>query len=69
MKTSELITVLQARLRKHGDVEVVTTWESIQVSIAPPNVYLSTDGRLYIDADENSYKRDFAADPTEGESS
>lgn len=69
MKISELIEVLQARLQKHGDVEVVTTWESIQVDIAPQNVYLSTDGRLYIDADGNSYKADFAVDPTEGEPS
>ena len=66
MKISELITTLQKRLKKHGDIEVEVTWESITTSITTDAVYKSKDGPLYIDADDNFYKDKFAVDPTEG---
>ena len=67
MKISELITTLQKRLKKHGDIEVEVTWESITTSITTDAIYKSKDGPLYIDADENYYKGEFAVDPTEGD--
>ena len=66
MKISELITTLQNRLKKHGDIEVEVTWEGITTSITTDAIYKSKDGPLYIDSDENYYKREFAVDPTEG---
>lgn len=66
MKTSELIAVLGERLDRHGDREVVTTWEGITRPIEPRNVYLSKLDQLHIDADRNSYKPEFAVDPAEG---
>ena len=65
MIISELIATLQVRLEKHGDVKVMTTWEGIMVGIEPRNIYLSKDGSLFIDADRNSYKNEFAVDPSE----
>ena len=65
MIISELIATLQVRLEKHGDVTVVTTWEGITVKIDPSSIYLSKDGSLFIDADGNSYKNEFAVDPSE----
>ena len=69
MIISELIQCLSRRLDKHGDVEVKITWESITVSTAPNKIYLSNEGSLYIDADENEnfYKQSYAVDPNEGE--
>ena len=65
MKISELIETLQARLKKHGDVEVRCTWEGIEAWIEKDGIYLAKNGCLYIDADGNSYKEEFAVDPTE----
>lgn len=67
MKISQLIEVLKRRLEKHGDRDVEVTWESTTRSIDPDNIYLSSDGLLYIDADGNFYKGRFAVDPTEGD--
>ena len=66
LKISELITTLQKRLKKHGDIEVEVTWESITTSITTDAIYKSKDGPLYIDADDNFYKDKFAVDLTEG---
>lgn len=66
MKISELITTLQNRIKKHGDVEVEITWESITKTISTDAIYKSKDGPLYIDADDNCYKEDFAVDTAEG---
>lgn len=61
------VTVLQNKMKKHGDIEVEVTWEGITRSIFTDAIYKSNDGPLYIDADENSYKDEFAVDPAEGE--
>ena len=71
MKVSELIETLQARLKKHGDVEIRCTWEGIETFLEKDQIYLAKSGIhrshecLYIDADNNSYKAEFAVDPTE----
>lgn len=67
MKISELILILQDHLQKHGDLEVKTTWESTVNYLDPDNIYRSKRGELYLDADCNSYKREFAVDVHEGE--
>lgn len=67
MKISELVATLNARMAKHGDLEVDVTWESVTRGVWQDNVYLSKKGVLLIDADENFYKNDFAVDPTEGD--
>ena len=66
MKISELITTLQNRMKKHGDIDVEITWEAITRSISTDAIYKSKNGPLYIDADENFYKDIFAVDPNEG---
>ena len=41
------------------DVEVRITWESTLQDIERKNLYFSKDGVLLIDADGNSYKKEF----------
>lgn len=67
MKISELIKVLENKIQKHGDRDVEVTWESTTQSIDLNSIYLSKAGPLYIDADANFYKKDFAVDSKEGE--
>ena len=67
MKISELIQALEQRLDKHGDVEVEITWESITRTIDNSSIYMSKFDCLFIDADDNFYKNEFAVDPSEGE--
>jgi hypothetical protein len=68
MKVSELIAVLQRRLEKHGDLEVLTTWEGTVQEIEPNSVYKERDALvLFIDADGNSSVNPWAEDSTEGE--
>lgn len=69
MLVSELIAVLQDRLTKHGDREVMATWEGITEVILPESIYLSKAGELHIDAEGHAlqmYKEEFAVDPREG---
>jgi hypothetical protein len=49
------------------NMKVLFTWESILVELRKENVYLSKKGILYLDADYNSYKRQYAKDPKENE--
>lgn len=57
MTIDQLIAELIRRKRLHGgDTPVEVTWESIRVDIEPSNIYLSAEGPLYIDADNNFYK-------------
>ncbi len=59
MTIDELIAELQRRRDLHGgNTEVEVTWEGITRPIELANVYLS-DGNLYIDADDNTYKAQF----------
>lgn len=67
MKISELIVVLQNRLKKHGDVEVFATWEGTAHGIDSDCIYLSKHGTLDINADDNAGKSRSAVDPTEGD--
>ena len=74
MSTLELVTLLQAKAAKYGDILVETTWEGITRDIETKNVYANklgdrNDGQqvLFIDADKNSYKAEYALDPQEGE--
>ena len=67
MRISELIEVLRLRQQTHGDIEVKVTWEGVIRVFGPDSVYKSKRGALYIDADGNFYKREFAVDPHEGE--
>ena len=56
MKVSDLVKLL----RKYQDASVVkVTWEGQVIPIDPENIYLSADGVLLIDADDNCYKYDF----------
>lgn len=71
MKISELIAVLDARMKTHGDRQVQITWEGSVSDMRPDNIYI---GRahigdplvLIIDAENNYYKPRFALDPNEG---
>jgi hypothetical protein len=78
MKTSELIRALQKSIDRHGDLDMLVIWEGTTHGISQSSVfagkereYRSEDPKdndvLYIDADENLYKQDFANDPSENE--
>lgn len=56
MTRDELIAELQ---KYPADVQVKITWETTVHAIKPENLYLSKDGVLLIDADDNNYKKDF----------
>ena len=60
----ELIEILKSYPKK---MKVMTTWESTLHSLQKKNVYVSVTGSLYLDADENFYKEEFAKDPKENE--
>ena len=66
MRISDLLVALKDRADRHGDVEVITTWEGTDHAIVDSNLYLGKDGKLRIDADSNSYKHEEAVDPNEG---
>jgi hypothetical protein len=74
MKISKLISVLQERMARWGDVEVQGAWAGITSSIEPKHVYRRRDDAaadqrpaLVLDLDANRYKRMLALDPREGE--
>ena len=74
MRITELIAALQNKLDQYGDLEVFITWEGVIKEVNFKNIYKVTDptptqpgSSLFIDADENHYKHEFAADPNEGE--
>lgn len=58
MTISQMIAELARRGQMHGDIEVRTTWESVQREIEITNIYYepSMPNVLWIDADYNSYK-------------
>jgi len=56
MKISEVVLELLTRLHRHDDIDVEITWEGITRKIDLTNIYLSKEGPLYIDADDNQYK-------------
>lgn len=63
MRTSELVKILQNRIKKHGDIEVIGTWEGTDHEIDTDNIYMTKNGNLAIDVDGNSYKNSCAVDP------
>ena len=78
MFLSEVIECLQRRLEKHGEREVLLTWEGIYRNIRTKDIYLETSGEIAINCDEDDglmYKRSYtgssspprAVDPNEGE--
>lgn len=56
LTVNELVKALE---RFPGDMKVFTTWESTVHSLLEHNVYEALTGSLYLDADENFYKKDF----------
>lgn len=68
MKIAELISILENKLKQHGNIEVEVTWESlwwVSMSINHDNIYKGKNGSLLIDADDNSYKLRYAENPFE----
>ena len=55
----ELIEILS---KFPKDLKVCTTWESTKHALRPENIYLSRFGVLFIDADDNFYKKDYEND-------
>jgi hypothetical protein len=58
MTNAELIAELQ---KYPSDIQVVFTWEGIIRRTRPHYIYMSKDGRLVLDADENTYKERFVS--------
>ena len=54
MKIEKLIGVLS---KYPPDTKIRTTWEGICRSISISNIYQGSDGVVYIDADDNVYKK------------
>lgn len=68
MKVSELISLLEEKQAEHGDIEVETVWETYCINpVERRDVYLSTGGSLFIDAEQGGNKRLYAVDLNEGE--
>jgi len=57
MTVKELIKELE----KHGDALVFVTWEGTVREITPEHIYTTASGDLYIDGDDNFYKKKFQA--------
>lgn len=49
------------------EMKVMSTWESTVHSVKKENIYISHTNRLFIDSDENFYKKEFAKDIQENE--
>lgn len=72
MKASELIEVLKRRIERHGDLEVIVTWEGQTFEIEHRFVYGSKGTKesppeIVIHADYGAGKEWDAVDPNEGE--
>ncbi len=57
MSISELIDILKTYPK---EMKVMFTWESTLKDLRKENIYEAKNGALYLDADNNSYKREFA---------
>ena len=57
LSVGQLIEILK---RYPPNMPVITTWESTIHGLQEDNIYESKEGNLYIDADYNSYKDEFA---------
>ena len=64
LKVEQLINILK---KYPKDMKVMITWESTVNEIKAHNIYESHTGSLYLDADGNSYKNDYAKNPKENE--
>ncbi len=69
LKESLTVGGLIELLSKYPEyLKIMFTWESTINSIVKSNVYFSKLGSfIYLDADGNSYKHEFAEDPSENE--
>ncbi len=76
MRLSELIEVLEGKIERWGDLEVLGAWAGLTSSLEPRHIYRRRDDAsgamrmmpaVLIDLDANRYKRSLAQDPQEGE--
>ena len=58
----ELIDILK---KYHGDLKVFCTWETCIIPLEKKNIYKSKEGNIFIDADDNNYKSNYAEKPKE----
>lgn len=59
LTVQELIKILE---KYPKEMKIFTTWESTLHSLEKENIYKSSTGSLYLDADQNFYKDDFCCD-------
>lgn len=65
INVEDLIKILQ---NYPPDMKIMTTWESTFHSLQKKNIYESKTGSfLYLDADENFYKKELSKNPKENE--
>lgn len=64
LTVEKLIKILQ---KYPKNMKVLITWESTVNELRERFIYESITGTLYLDADYNFYKKDFAKDPNENE--
>jgi ribosomal protein L21E len=64
LTVGELIYILN---KYPQDMKVMITWESTVHDLKPSNIYEAHTGTLYLDADGDFYKKDYAKDPNENE--
>ncbi len=57
ISVGRLIDILQ---KYPKEMLVITTWESTLHTLEEENLYESKEGHLYIDADDNFYKKEYA---------
>lgn len=62
LSIGELIDILNNYPK---EMKVIITWESLTTTLTKENIYLSKWNTLFLDADGNFYKEDFAKDPKE----
>ena len=64
LSVGELLKLLSKYPKK---MKVIITWESTLHKIEKENIYESDMGYLFLDADNNFYKKDYAKDVNENE--
>lgn len=64
MNVQQLIDILQKYPPK---MKMIVTWEHQLDALNKKNIYVSKEGHLYLDGDNNRYKKEFAKDVKENE--
>lgn len=67
LETITVQSLINILLKYPKHMKVMTTWESTVHTLQGKNVYEALTGTLYIDADENFYKKRYAKNPKENE--